>query len=114
MSRRIALIVACLFVLSFISACGSKKAESSGAAIDAAKAIESVQEKADYLIGQAKAFYSSKQFDEAIKIAQYVLAYVDKNSGEAQILIEKARAELEAMARKKAEELKGKVSTLVK
>ena len=53
MRGKIAVIMVCLFALSCISACGPKKAESSGAAIDAAKAIENMQEKASYLIGQA-------------------------------------------------------------
>ncbi|MBP7216222.1 MAG: hypothetical protein KBA46_02945 [Candidatus Omnitrophica bacterium] len=107
-------LVIVLSIVSFavgvgLVGCGPKKAASSREAIETSKAMQTVQEQANYLIGQAKAFYNSKDFQEAITIAQHVLSVVDKDSQEAKTLIEKAKAELEALARKKADELKNKL-----
>jgi hypothetical protein len=94
--------------------CSGKKAASVSEAIQASKAMQTVQQKLDYLTGQAKAFYSSKDFQQTVDVAQFILAYVDKNSQEARNLIEKAKSELTALAQKKAEELKGKISGFAK
>ncbi|MBN3039821.1 MAG: tetratricopeptide repeat protein [Candidatus Omnitrophica bacterium] len=83
----------------FLSSCSPKKASSSNEAIDISKDIATAQEKADYLMGQAKAFYNSKQFQEAVDITQYVLRFVDTESQEAKDLLEKAKKELEAAAK---------------
>jgi outer membrane PBP1 activator LpoA protein len=93
----LALVVSLL--LSFVVAgCGTQKAESSRAAIDTAKAMQTVQEKADYLVSQAKAFYNSKDFQGAVDIAQHVLRYLDKDSQAAKDLLEKAKQQLTAQA----------------
>ncbi len=47
-------------------------------------------------------------------MAQYVLTYVDKNSQDAQSLIEKAKNQLAALAQKKADELKSKMTGMLK
>jgi len=114
MGRTLAVIMVCIFALSCIWACGPKKVASSNAAIEASKVIKDAKEKADYLISQAKAFYNSKQFEETIKIAQYVLSYVDNNSEQAKSLVEKAKAQLQAMAEQKVNELKGKLGGIGK
>jgi hypothetical protein len=98
-----------------VSLCGcTKKAASSTEAIEASKALQSAGQKVDYLINQAKAFYNSKDFQQAIDISQYILAYVDKNSTEAKSLLEKAKADLSAMGQKKLDELKGKIGSFGK
>ncbi len=112
-------IIACFAVLVLcasigLAGCGEKKAASSQEAINASKAMQTVKEKADYLIGQANAFYNSKEFQQAIDVAQYVLTYVDKNSQDAQSLIEKAKNQLAALAQKKADELKSKMTGMLK
>ncbi len=94
--------------------CGPKRAASSRDAIDASKVMQTVDEKVDYLMGQANAFYNSKEYDQAIEIAQYVLAGLDKNSTAAKDLITKAKGKLAALAEQKADELKGKVSGMLK
>jgi alkyl sulfatase BDS1-like metallo-beta-lactamase superfamily hydrolase len=87
-------------VTSFIvSGCGAQKAESSRAAIDTAKAMQTVGEKTNYLVSQAKAFYNSKDFQSAVDIAQHILVYLDKDSQAAKDLLAKAKNQLQAQAK---------------
>ena len=65
--------------------------------------METAQEKADYLLGQAKAFYSSDKFQEAVDTAKYILRYLDKDSQEAKALFEKALDGLKAKAKETVE-----------
>ena len=74
---------------SLIVGCG-QKATSSSAAIQHAQTLQTPQEQADYLIGQAQAFLNSKNYQEATATAQYVLANVDKNSQQAKQLLQQA------------------------
>lgn len=93
-------VVICLSLGIFaISGC-AKKAASSNEAIQNAESLATVQEKANYLVQQAEAFYNSKEFQQAIQTAQYVLSNLDKDSQPAKNLIEKAKAQLEAIAKK--------------
>jgi len=98
----------CLFSGLLLLGCGAKKSASSNEAIQLSKTLQTAQQKVDYLVGQAKAFYNSKDFQQAVDIAQYVLAYVDKNSTQAKSLLEKAKEQLTALAQQKAAELKSK------
>ncbi|MFC1514794.1 hypothetical protein ACFL5X_02725 [Candidatus Omnitrophota bacterium] len=92
MTRQLLLVVILGLCVSFFSlACGPKKEGSSAEAISVAKTMETAQEQTDYLIGQAKAFYSSQQFQDAVETAQYVLRYLDSDSAAAKDLIEKAK-----------------------
>ena len=95
----LAMVVGLGFGLLLSSGC-TKKAASSGEAIQNAQALKTVQEKADYLMNQAEAFYNSKEFQQAIQTAQYVLSNLDKNSQAAKDLIEKAKTQLQASAQK--------------
>ena len=61
--------VICLAVSLTLIGCGAPKAESSREAIKTADTMETVQGKTDYLIGQAKAFYNSKEFQGAVDMA---------------------------------------------
>jgi len=100
MKRGLLFIVACCFVFSLgVIGCAEKRASSGKEAIEAAKSMETTEQKVSYLIGQAKAFYNSKEFQGAVDIAQYVLRYVDKDSLEAKDLLEKAKEALAAKAR---------------
>ena len=56
---------------------------------------------------EANAFINSDKFDEAINTARFILSNLDKDSTAAQSIIERAKKELEAMAKEKAEALKG-------
>lgn len=106
--RRILSLLIVVAVISGVMLCGcAQKEASSSAAIQKSEAMAAVQDKVNYLIGQAKAFYNSKDFKEAINVAQYVLSRLDQNSQEAKNLLEKARGQLEAAAKKAASEVTG-------
>ena len=91
-------VVACIMLSFVVAGCGAQKAESSRAAIDNVKTMQTVQEKTDYLLSQAKAFYNSKDFQGAVDIAQHVLRYLDKDSQAAKDLLTKAKEQLTAQA----------------
>jgi len=98
------LLIAALLVVG----CTQKpKSANSGEAIQHANTLQSVEAKVNYLVSEASAFLNSEQFDEAVKMAKYILSKLDSNSQEAKSILEQAKAKLEAMAREKAEELKG-------
>ncbi|MCM8756549.1 MAG: hypothetical protein NC817_00740 [Candidatus Omnitrophica bacterium] len=84
--------------LILISIGCTKKAASSQEAIKNAETLNNVQEKINYLIKQAEAFYNSKEFQQAIQIAQYILNNLDKDSQSAKDLMEKAKVQLQATA----------------
>jgi hypothetical protein len=110
MKKAITFVVAGILIIGFaVYGCTQKKAASSKEAIEASKAMQTVQEKVDYLIGQAKAFYNSKDFQGAMDTAQYVLGYLDKNSQEAKNLLEKTKSELKAAASKTLGDMQQKV-----
>ncbi len=69
----------------------AKKTASSAKAIKKSETMPTTDQKAVYLVGQAKAFLDSKDYKEAIKTSQYVLAGVDRNSKEARAILEKAK-----------------------
>lgn len=105
------IVLAVLMVLAIAAAgCGAKKAASSSAAIEQANTMQTVDAKVDYLVGQAKSFYSSKEFQGAVDIAQYVLRYLDSESTAAKDLIEKAKQQLTAQAESMMKEAKTAVS----
>ena len=90
----ITVAVISLFLILAVSACGRSKAASSEEAIAEVKTMETVEEKADYLVKQAKAFYSSEQYRDAVESAQYVLKNLDKDSEEAREILAKAQKEM--------------------
>jgi hypothetical protein len=92
------LLVVVLGMGVMLAGCGPQKEASSQAAIEKSKSMATVEEKADYLIKQAETFMNSKDFQQAVEVAQYVLAEVDKESVKAKDLLEKAKAELEKAA----------------
>ena len=104
--RRFGLIftVFILAVAFALSSCGPQKAGSSKEAIDIAKTMATTQEQTKYLIGQAKAYINSDEFQNAIDVLQYVLRYLDKDSPEAKELLKKAQEDLTAQLKQKAEE----------
>ena len=93
-------MVICLSLGMFLGAGCAKKSASASEAIQNSQALKTVQEKVDYLVQQADAFYNSKEFQQAVETAQYVLSNLDKNSQAAKDLIEKAKTQLQAAAKK--------------
>lgn len=102
-------LVICLGVGVILNAGCARKAESAKEAIEQAKTLESVEQKVDYLLKQARAFYNSKEFQESIQIAQYVLSNLDKDSLQAKDLIEKAKAKLKEAAEQAADDVTKKL-----
>ncbi|HOW35099.1 MAG TPA: hypothetical protein PL155_01605 [Candidatus Omnitrophota bacterium] len=92
----------------------TKKAASSQEAIAATQTMKTVDEKVNYLVGQANAFINSKEFDQAIQTAQYILSNLDKNSTAAQGIIEKAKAELTKAAQSAMQDVKSKLGSFGK
>jgi len=107
-----AFLIGFIFCFGFtilLSAGCTKKSASVSEAIQFAETLKTVQEKANYLINQAEAFYNSKEFQQAIDIAQYVLNNVDRSSQAAKDLIEKAKAQLQAAAQKAVGDVSNKL-----
>jgi len=88
--------VACTLVLG---GCGQKQAASSSEAIQTSETMKTVQEKADYLVQQAKAFFSEKKYQEAATTLQHVLSNVDANCQPAKDLLEKTMKAMGESAR---------------
>jgi hypothetical protein len=105
--RNIVVVVAVLLCVSLAAVgCGAQKETSSSAAIQKSQTIATVQQKVDYLSAQAKAFINSKEYDQAVSVAQYILSSLDSNSQEARSLLEKAKQALTDQAKAKMEEVK--------
>lgn len=104
--------IVCVFSIGLFTLLGAgctKKAASSSEAIQNAQKLKTVEEKVNYLIKQAEAFYNSKEFQQAIQTAQYVLSNLDRNSQSAKNLIEKAKAQLQATAQKAVQDATNKL-----
>jgi outer membrane PBP1 activator LpoA protein len=110
MKKNLVWILMVWVAVGFMLAGCTKKAASSDQAIANTQSMKTVQEKAYYLVAQANTFYKSKEFQQAIDAAQYVLSNLDKNSQQAKSLIEKAKAELTKLGQQKLDQLKGKIS----
>lgn len=102
------------FLLLVLGCAQQPKAANAQQAIEQSKAKGTAEQQAKYLVSQANAFMNSKNFDEAVQTARYVLANLDANSQEAKSIIEKAAAELKKVAEQKAEELKKSLGGLGK
>ena len=103
MKKIIAVVLMISVAASFgVAGCGGQKAASSRDAITKASVMQTVKAKTDYLVGQAKAFYNSKEFQNAIDVATYVITYLDKESKDAKAILEKARKGLAAEVKKGA------------
>lgn len=95
-----------------LAGCAQKKAASSGEAIKASESLQTVDQKVNYPIDQAKAFYNSREFQKAVDVARYVLRNLDKDSQPAKDLLEKATAQLKATAQKTMSDVKQKLGSI--
>jgi hypothetical protein len=113
MKKWMAVLVVIFTGVGLLLGCAkSDKQVSSAAAIQAAEAIQDAQGKLNYLIGQAKSFYNSKEFKQAVEVAQYILAKVDQNSLTAKQILQDATAKLQAMANQAVSDVKQKIDSL--
>ena len=107
MKKTIAVISVAVISLALLAlGCGQKKAGSSQEAINTAQAMQTVQQKIDYLIGQAETFYNSKAYPDAVAACQYVLSNLDKESQKALQVLNKAKQEMASSAQKALGDLK--------
>lgn len=102
-------LIICLNCATILRAGYAEELSSPSQVIKIAQTLKTVQEKTNYLMKQAQAFYSSKQFQQAIEIAQYVLTNLDNNSQPAKSLIEKAKTQLENAAGKAVGDISNKL-----
>ena len=103
-----ALIVTGTCLSLLLAGCAQEKAASSKEAIEVAKEMETTEQKVDSLLKQANAFYNSKEFQEAVNTAQYILRYLDKDSQQAKDLLQKAKEALASAAKGAVEDVKQK------
>lgn len=115
------IILLSIIVLFLVIAVGCQQASpkarvsaTSEGAIEISKSMPSSQKKIEYLIAQAKSFYESKRFQDAVNTAQYVLSALDKNSVEAQNLLEKAKQQLQAAVQSRVTDVKKGLEGIVK
>ena len=98
-------IVLSLVLAVGLTGCGVRKAASAQEAINRSKSIKTVDEKKDYLMKQAQAFFNVKDFKTSIDIAQYILRKVDPAATEPKTLIKKAEAAMIVQEQLKAREV---------
>ncbi|MFC1704095.1 hypothetical protein ACFL1E_04870 [Candidatus Omnitrophota bacterium] len=106
------MVIMSMSLSMMLMACGEPAAKTSQEAINASRNMQTTEQRAEYLIKQAQALYSSKKFQDAVDVAQYILQYVDKDSQAAKDLIEKAREALTAQAQKVMDDAKAKIPGL--
>lgn len=94
--------------------CGQKKAASSEEAIETTKSMETAEQKIDYLVKQARAFYNSEEYQDAVDTAKYILKNLDKDSQEARDILEKAKNELTSTVKGAVEDATGALKDLGK
>lgn len=114
MRRSLIGVAAVALIFSLALAGCTKKAASSQEAISNVKSMQTMQEKIDYLTAQAKAFYNSEEYQQAIDIAQYILARLDNNCAQAKDILAKAREQLKAAVNKTSEDVKNKINVFGK
>ena len=113
--RKLTAVFAVVLLASVFVVFGcAKKAANSQEAIENAKQMKTVEEQANYLVGQANAFVNSKNFDEAINTAKYVLANLDSNSQAAKDIVTKATEEMKKAAMGAVDDMKNKLGSFGK
>ena len=97
--KRVAAILIAVSLIGGLAVFGcAKKAANSQEAIATAKGMKTVDEQVNYLVGQANSFVNSKNFDDAISTAKYVLSNLDSNSQAAKDIVTKATEEMKKAA----------------
>jgi len=109
MNKKFVILISLVLIASVGLVGCAKKAANSAEAIEQTKTMKTVEEKVNYLVGQANAFISSKEFDQAIRTAQYILSNLDKESAAAESIIEKAKAEMAKAAQAAMDDAKKKM-----
>lgn len=101
-------MVVCVGIVLVFSGC-AKKAATSNDAISQADTLKTLDEKVKFLVSQANDFLDSKQYQQAVNVAQYILSNFDKNSADAKSILQKATDMLKAEASKVVDKAKSDV-----
>ncbi len=96
------------WMLSSLIGCSPKPAANAGQAIEESKSKGTVQDQVDYLVGQGKAFINNQNYDQAIAVANHILANLDQNSQAAKEILEKAKADIQKTAQGAVQDMKNK------
>jgi hypothetical protein len=110
------LIILNLVVVCAVALFGCAKkptAANSSDAINQSQNLQTAEEKANYLVDQARGFITTKQYDEAMKTAQYVLSNVKQDSQEARNVLQKAADEMKANLQKSAAGMQDEVNKML-
>ena len=100
-----------------MSGCAKEKLKPSAnaqEAINRSKMQDSVQHQVNYLIEEGQDFVYSKNYNQAMMVAKYILASLDANSQEAKDIFDQAKAEMQKAAQTAKTEMKNKLGTLGK
>lgn len=93
-TRWAAAALAAMLMMAVGAGCGGRQSASSSDAIRNARTLTTPDRQADYLVAQARGFLRKKDYQEALKTLQYVLASVDMRSETAQQLLEETKTRL--------------------
>ena len=85
------LLTAVVMSATLLTSCAQKPAANAQEAIQQSQSKGTPQQQADYLVGQANAFLSSKNYDQAMAVANHVLTNLDQNSQAAKNILMKAK-----------------------
>jgi hypothetical protein len=106
MMKRIVIFIFFLFLTISIIGCEERKMPSVSEVINESRSLETVNKQLDYLIQEARDFYNSKEYKEALELAEYILTYLDQHSEQALDLIEKIKNHLSDITASTAEDIK--------
>lgn len=113
-SLKLMSVVTMLALGVMVAGCSQQKAATASEAIEQSKAQGTVEKQVDYLVGQAQAFVSSKNYDQAITVANHILANLDQNSEKAKQILEKAKADMKAVAEGAVNDMKNAIGNVGK
>ena len=114
MTRRFLILFILLAAFAVVGGCGrqTQNSVSSQDAIQVAQNKPSKEEKIKYLAQQAQQFISSKKYDQAVDVAQYILDNLDSRSASALAILEKANDEMQQVAQGAVDDAKKKLNSL--
>jgi hypothetical protein len=88
---------------------GTPPAANSAQAVQTSKTIESKPDQINYLLGQATHFLDSKEYQQALDTANYILTKLDSNSDSAKTVVMKAKSGLQKTAQSAVTDIKKKL-----
>ncbi len=94
-------VMAAVLAVGVVGCAQKPQSANADEAIKYADQLADVQAKVAYLVKEANAFLSSKNYDQAVSTAKYVLGKLDSNSAEAKGVLTKAEEEIKKLAAQK-------------